>query len=416
MNFTIIADDLTGACDTGFQLVPYAMQPSVMMEPISTISAQENVVINTDTRLLDSEIAYQQLSDFLRSSKLMERNTLIYKKIDSTMRGNIGTEIDAIYDYIIPDFVFIVPGHPANGRQIINGYHMLNRRILQDTELSEDPTHPIRTSNIKELISSQSQQTIHHFYAEDLDIGDAEFIAKLKELKRDRIAYVTFDCVCENDLEKIARLIKKQPYTYFCVGSAGLLGHLPKEFGYNKQPQLPKLKKTNIPKLFVIGSMSQLGRRQLDKLVQEAGVKAIEIDFFSKEQAEEDWIVSEVSEGLAKEKHIVLYSSADRQKSKTFSEEHGRTMAEVGELIAENLGTHTHRILNKFSIETLFLTGGETAQKVLKKIGINRLLLLDELEKGVPVCGIESNEDMRVVTKAGNFGSEEIMVKVLNNL
>ncbi|WP_153722982.1 four-carbon acid sugar kinase family protein [Sporosarcina cascadiensis] len=416
MNFTIIADDLTGACDTGIQLVPYGIQPSVMLESFLTDDTSDSIVINTDTRPMEPKAAYQTVSELLERSKVKGRETLLYKKIDSTMRGNIGAEIDAIYDYIRPDFVFIVPGHPANGRQIINGYHMLNRKILQETEVSADPTHPILSSNITELISKQSQQPIHHIYADSLQDGEDAFVAMLDQMKNKGINYITFDSVSEQDLEMIASLIQYQPYSYFCVGSAGLLSHLPKALGYEKIPHSPPVERRSGSKLFIIGSVSTLGRRQLEKLLQQNEVSAIEIDYFSDEQAEEGWILTKVTNELANERHIVLFSSPDREKSQAFCDTNGKSMSAVGELIADNLGMQAQRILSRFPISTLFLTGGETAQKVMKYMDINCLTLLDELEPGVPVCKVDSEEEMRVITKAGNFGTEEVMIKVLNRL
>lgn len=45
------------------------------------------------------------------------------KKIDSTLRGNLGAEIKAVDDVFNPDIVIIAPAYPANQRVTIGGYH-----------------------------------------------------------------------------------------------------------------------------------------------------------------------------------------------------------------------------------------------------------------------------------------------------
>lgn len=128
----IVADDLTGATDTGVQFAKLNHETVV-----SLASSGENFlwghkvsVINTDCQSLSLEGAYK------RSRELAEKlNTvlrpLIYKKVDSTLRGNIGQEIDGFMDEIPFAYCAVAPAYPKNGRITIGGYHIIRGNCLK---------------------------------------------------------------------------------------------------------------------------------------------------------------------------------------------------------------------------------------------------------------------------------------------
>src|SRR6476619_7377554 len=98
MKLAIIADDLTGANDSGVQLARHGLKTTVLFDlDEGNINKYEAVVFDTDSRSLTRKEAYNQVSraaNFLLNAGF----TNIFKKLDSTMRGNIGAEIDALYD------------------------------------------------------------------------------------------------------------------------------------------------------------------------------------------------------------------------------------------------------------------------------------------------------------------------------
>jgi 4-hydroxythreonine-4-phosphate dehydrogenase len=57
-------------------------------------------------------------------------------------------------------------------------------------------------------------------------------------------------------------------------------------------------------------------------------------------------------------------------------------------------------------------SGGETARAVFETLGVTRLRLLGELEKGIPVSVTEKwNRPLPVITKAGDFGGTDALLK-----
>ena len=70
MKFAIIADDLTGANDTGVQFARRGLVTSVLLQPDQKLAEDlDVVVIDTDSRSLSQEEAYRKVrtvSEFLR--------------------------------------------------------------------------------------------------------------------------------------------------------------------------------------------------------------------------------------------------------------------------------------------------------------------------------------------------------------
>jgi len=54
----------------------------------------------------------------------------------------------------------VVPVYPKSGRICVGGYLLVNGTPLQLTEVAKDPKCPIRSSNVKELISSQRKEVL----------------------------------------------------------------------------------------------------------------------------------------------------------------------------------------------------------------------------------------------------------------
>lgn len=64
------------------------------------------------------------------------------------------------------------------------------------------------------------------------------------------------------------------------------------------------------------------------------------------------------------------------------------------------------------------IIGGDTAQSSLRAVGSAGIVLHDEPLPGVPAGSIDGGllDGVRVVTKAGAFGQEDVLVKVIDYL
>ena len=95
----IIADDFTGALDTGVQFAARGIRTQVVLDTEIDFASQnaEVLVIDTETRHLPADKAYDIVYQLTKRCLKTDIH-YIYKKTDSALRGNIGAELAALLD------------------------------------------------------------------------------------------------------------------------------------------------------------------------------------------------------------------------------------------------------------------------------------------------------------------------------
>ena len=139
----VIADDLTGANATGVLLKKMNYKAYTVMNTerieLSTLSDCDCVLYPTDSRGVDAKIAYNRV--YIVCNLLKDDDVKVYaNRIDSTLRGNLGSETDAMLDSLGEDYIAIVaPCFPASGRIICGGYMLVDGLPLHKTNIAVDP-------------------------------------------------------------------------------------------------------------------------------------------------------------------------------------------------------------------------------------------------------------------------------------
>jgi uncharacterized protein YgbK (DUF1537 family) len=164
----IIADDLTGAADTGVQFCPYFEDTllvafdQITPEYAGTFaSSSQALAIYTNSRSLKSDLARQRLADMAPLLKEMQLDW-VYKKVDSCLRGNIGAETEALMAELGYDLSFIAPAFPAMGRTTVDDIHRVHGRPVDRTEIGRDPVAPVTDSLLSRVVASQSRYPAGH--------------------------------------------------------------------------------------------------------------------------------------------------------------------------------------------------------------------------------------------------------------
>ncbi|WP_058308562.1 four-carbon acid sugar kinase family protein [Gracilibacillus massiliensis] len=420
MKIAIIADDLTGACDTGVQFVDYGLDVALAVQSETLDANKDAIIFNSDSRAMKSEQAYEEVRDICKRIKNCAFD-IVYKKIDSTMRGNVGSELNAIDDIFQPDFIFITPAHPNNGRTVKNRIHYLHGTKLSETEVANDPKTPVNEADISEIIKQSSGKRVKHLSYRDLRKGEEYLLPLLSEWKQQKISYITVDAVSESDLKLLMDVVHLS-YSSILCGSAGLINYLPQALGYDKSQQREEILPKPSPMLFVVGSISKVGRLQLDNLLSQTEVVGVEMDAMKMlasgivKAQEIETIQSNVQSAIKNGKSVALYSSANLAATKAVAIEKGITVIEVSDLISDCLGEIAVSTIKSLNIQHLFLTGGDTAQQVFAKLEINEYQLIGELELGVPIGKIAKTDEIITITKAGSFGTLEVMTNAFKIL
>ena len=159
----IIADDLTGANDTALQFHFKGCNTQVLLD-YAKIPGQGSTItqawaLSTESRNLVPETAVERVE--IATKNLVDNYNIehFYKKIDSTLRGNIALETMKMLEVLGWDAALILPAFPNEGRTTIGGYQLLKGVPIQLTEVARDPVAPISESNIVTMMKSQLADT-----------------------------------------------------------------------------------------------------------------------------------------------------------------------------------------------------------------------------------------------------------------
>ncbi len=422
MKFAIIADDLTGSSDSGVQFARRGLISSVLFN-IETMNLEKMnadvVVVDTDSRGLKKEEAYQRVTRAAEKIKAFSFDHL-YKKVDSTLRGNIGAEVDAVLEIIPKDFAIIAPAYPTIGRTTQNGEHYLNGKLIHETEISRDPKTPVLESNIEKLLHLQNNRQSATLTISDILQGENHIENMLQQFKAEGIQLVVADALEEEHLQMLVEGILATKYDVLWVGSAGLANHLVSVLGVTKESiNDNKLERKEEPVLVVAGSLSQVTKGQIEYMKKQDDISAVEMNptiLFNQEtrKVEMDKCAAKISEELNKGINVVLHVGTSKEQIAGAMENGakiGFTSTEVSNYIAQTLGEIVSTILGENAVAGLVLTGGDTAKAVSEQIGVSGMELIKEVETGIPLGLLVGEKQIPAVTKAGAFGSEEALYK-----
>lgn len=420
----IIADDLTGANDSGVQLIEKGINTSVLFDiPSSQKNLDSGIVIDTNSRALTQEEAAfntEKAGRFLKEAAY----PYVYKKMDSTLRGHIGTELQAMYHVFKPEFVFIAPAFPQVGRTTRHGIHFVNGVEIAKTEISQDPSHPVTESFIPAMLEKEIGQPVGLLKKEDIKADLSVFKRKLNEFKGNNINYIVCDAEVQEDLQEAAQKMAAVTKDVIWAGSAGLALEVPEVLGITQEKEERSFPASG-QVMTVCGSLSEITQNQVGFAISEPNVKAVELDTLK--VFGDDWkmdrqdVISDVLEGFNEGKDVVLYVPSNweiREKVKHVGEQLNLTGYEIGERISGAIGEVVAEIAVKNKELTgLVLTGGDMAKAASSHLGGIGFSLIKQVEAGIPLGTlIGSDVEYTVVTKAGAFGKENSIYQAMQEL
>jgi uncharacterized protein YgbK (DUF1537 family) len=152
----VIADDLTGAAELGGIGIKHGLSTVITTSIICLPAKSDLLIIATDTRSIPREAAEQvmhTLGDTLQL-QLAGRSVLIYKKIDSVLRGHVLAEVNILKNKLAKRKALIVPANPGLGRTIVDGQYLLHGQPLHASSFSQDPEFPVTSSRIADMLSA----------------------------------------------------------------------------------------------------------------------------------------------------------------------------------------------------------------------------------------------------------------------
>ncbi|MBI5085319.1 MAG: four-carbon acid sugar kinase family protein, partial [Acidobacteria bacterium] len=153
MEVIVLADDLTGALEAGAQFAGAGAVAVVLTKDPPKFDVPV-VIIDTETRHLAPPEAARRVFRHAQWAK-DAGVALIYKKTDSTLRGNIGAELGALLGAFPGRRLTYAPAYPQLGRTVVHGRLLLDGLPVEQTPFAGDPIDPVTESNIEVVLVRQ---------------------------------------------------------------------------------------------------------------------------------------------------------------------------------------------------------------------------------------------------------------------
>lgn len=416
--YCFLADDLTGAMDTGVKLTKKGTACEVIPGFDLNFSHDRNIltIVNTQTRNMSACLAAQKYRALLKSLKETGQK-IIYKKIDSTLRGNIGAELDMIMDHYEYDIAIIAPALPDAGRITINGIHYVEGIEIKDTDIGRDPFSPVIHSYIPYLIASQSNKKVMLIDHTILDRAVSDIVIFIKGCMEKGASYIVSDILNDIHLEKLAEAIIKLPGKILPCGSAGLFDKL-------KKPVTSKLTESNLssvgPVLVISATPSLVSKNQIEYVRKnDTSVYVYDLNhhILNNDSYEIEKMIRSAVVKMEDGHDIVLdaggwgkeYILKNSTKEKAFSD---------SDVLRESVSNIALAFLKDGFTGTLVIFGGDTAYSILEKLKAPSILLKKEILPLVALGEIPGSKlhGINIVTKAGGFGNERCLADILEIL
>ena len=403
----IIADDLTGAADSGVQFARAGWGTLLMLEPGAGEDADVIVLTSESRGLARGQDAAQAVKKVLAGFSPAPL-PLIYKKIDSTLRGHPAAELAAVMSTLGETRALIAPAFPAQRRTTLDGRVMIDGRPLEQTSFA----HAVPTGDLRRIFGINATLI-------PLEITRGAG-SRLRTALHDARGLLVADSENESDLLLLARAALAEGLRLWC-GSAGLAGALAACLGSKtgQGKEIPTPTASSQGKfLAVAGSLHAATAAQV-AAARRAGAVVVQPppEFFThlhpQSVAETAALLAGALAGGRDAVLAVLSPEELRVEPDQCINDYAHTINLISPTqIAARLAQTAALALESSAPTGLLLTGGETARAVCQALGCTRLWLGGEVEPGIPWSRMADGRfpGLLVVTKAGGFGREDAMV------
>ncbi len=419
----IIADDLTGANDTALQFHLRGSNTQILLDyegHLQNLKNAQTWAISTETRNVEPNIAYNKVKSATKTFIDKLSLEFFYKKIDSTLRGNIAVETLAMLEVLNWNAAVIVPAFPSEGRITVGGYHLLKGVPIERTELARDVHSPIFESHVPTLLESQlddeSKELIGLVELSTIMNGAGPILFKINELIEQGKKLIVTDAVSTTDIEQIVLAINKSDYNILPTGSAACA----QVFGNIWLPEMKHqhISKTipELPKLIVSGSATQITENQIKKLSDSDdfdNTYFINLDLKTILSGVNKELIDRVVNNLGQKNIVVVNTSYLIKDFDGFSDEclnAGLTKPKLASQITDFLAELTKIVVSKRDV-ILITLGGETSYKCCSAIDSLQLQLVDEVAPSIALS--IDHKAQWIVAKSGNLGTSNTLIDIL---
>ena len=406
MKLLVIADDFTGALDTGVQFAEKGVSTKVLKQSSLTGAElkavqTEVLVIDTETRHIDGDQAYEivyQIVDAAKHSSI----PYIYKKTDSGLRGNVGKELEAALAAGGSEYLTFIPAMPSMNRITVNGVHYIDGVPIHESAFGRDLFEPVKSPYIRDLFR-QSRAAVN-LYPE----SDHYVRPKGREIG-------VFDAATEADIERIARDLmaqKKMGIMAGCAGFASVLCQmLPLKGGQTGFAAVRK-------KLFIAcGSISEISREQVE-YAEKHGMYRVTMTpsqqltpgYLDSEEGKR-WLENLKGKCDAGYTCIVETGISNPERVIRYIGMKGIPLEEARVMISDTLGSVLKHLLELGLDAVIMIVGGDTLAGFIDSMNGREIIVYQEIEQGTVLSSMKlDGREQWIISKSGGFGGPGLFV------
>ena len=434
-----VADDLTGATTTGVLLARSKARTAVFFNEEAALKGEgvdelDAILISSNSRPLPANEAYAKVKS---ATDALKRMGVKYfsKRIDTTLRGGVGVEIDAMMDQVGDDCVaVVVPAMPQSRRILVGGYSVIDGVALINTPVAQDVRTPVKENYIPRLLEGQTRRQVELVTLDKVLQGEEAIRDALKEAREAGGEVIVVDGITIEDVEEIAKACIELKWNVI----AGDPGPFTAKLAYyrnlikEEEPNIPpEADETGKTVLIAAGSATPVTKKQMEVLCQDPRHVRISVDPIKLIEGgdtalDEVFRAVHIAEDLLKsdnQPRAILFETALHGELLNLDEEDNKRHYAGGmsaNRINAGLGTIISQLLEicgRDKIAGLYTTGGDTMVNVCYQLGVECIEVMDYVIAQTDIGRLVGSYDgLPIVGKGGLTGNDHTACDIVDRL
>lgn len=435
-----VADDLTGATTTGVLLARSKARTAVFFneeaaEKTEGIDELDAILISSNSRPLPANEAYDKVKSATIALKKMGVE-YFSKRIDTTLRGGVGVEIDAMLDQMKEGTVaVVVPAMPQSRRILVGGYSVIDGVALINTPVAQDVRTPVKENYIPRLLEGQTRRKVGLVTLDKVLAGEEVIEEALAEQKKAGCEVIVVDGITLEDVENIAKACISLRWDIVAVDPGPFTSKLAfyRELISAEEPNIPpQADEAGKTVLIAAGSATPVTKKQMEILCQDPRHVRVSVEPLPLIEGG-DVALDEVFKAVNKAAELlesdnqpraILFETALHGELLNLDEEDNKRHYAGGmsaNRINAGLGMIISQLLEKVGKEKvagLYTTGGDTMVNVCYQLGVECIEVMDYVIPQTDVGRLVGSKysGLPVVGKGGLTGNDNTACDIVSRL
>lgn len=435
-----VADDLTGATTTGVLLARSKARTAVFFneeaaEKTEGIDELDAILISSNSRPLPANEAYDKVKSATIALKRMGVE-YFSKRIDTTLRGGVGVEIDAMLDQMKEGTVaVVVPAMPQSRRILVGGYSVIDGVALINTPVAQDVRTPVKENYIPRLLEGQTRRKVGLVTLDKVLAGEEVIEEALAEQKKAGCEVIVVDGITLEDVENIAKACISLRWDVVAVDPGPFTSKLAfyRELISAEEPNIPpQADEAGKTVLIAAGSATPVTKKQMEILCQDPRHVRVSVEPLPLIEGG-DVALDEVFKAVNKAAELlesdnqpraILFETALHGELLNLDEEDNKRHYAGGmsaNRINAGLGMIVSQLLEKVGKEKvagLYTTGGDTMVNVCYQLGAECIEVMDYVIPQTDVGRLVGSKysGLPVVGKGGLTGNDNTACDIVSRL